>query len=160
MHLINEEKMKINYNSDITKVATGIIVQGVNCQRAMGSGLAKAIYTKWPIVREEFMQTEPEIGTVLCIKVANKLWVANCYTQEFYGYDGRKYASVAAIDKCLHHVCTGFGITKLPIHIAKIGCDLGGLDWITEVEPIIDSYAADFDITVHEIKNERRVSGN
>lgn len=45
--------MKI-INKDITTLKKGILLQQVNCQNAMGSGVAKAIYTKWPIVKEEY----------------------------------------------------------------------------------------------------------
>ena len=34
---------------DILNSNEDIIVQQVNCQNVMGSGLAKAIYTKWPV---------------------------------------------------------------------------------------------------------------
>ena len=33
---------------DLLNAAEDIIVQQVNCRSAMGSGLAKAIYTRWP----------------------------------------------------------------------------------------------------------------
>ena len=45
--------MKI-INKDITTLKKGILLQQVNCQNAMGSGVAKAIYTRWPIVKEEY----------------------------------------------------------------------------------------------------------
>jgi O-acetyl-ADP-ribose deacetylase (regulator of RNase III) len=42
---------------DITTVtAPAIIMHGVNCQRTMQSGIAKALYTKWPEVKEEYMR--------------------------------------------------------------------------------------------------------
>lgn len=37
--------MKI-INKDITTLKKGILLQQVNCQNAMGSGVAKAIYLK------------------------------------------------------------------------------------------------------------------
>ena len=147
--------MIVQYNSDITKVTRGIIVNGVNCQYAMGSGLAKALYTKWPSVREEYMETLSLLGRVHLICVEDlpkpKVVVANCYTQEFYGYDGRRYASMDAIRVSMESVIISADMLGLPIHMAKVGCDLGGLSWVEEVEPYLDSLNAC--ITVHEIKD-------
>jgi len=81
--------MLVKYRSDITEVERGIILNGVNCQHRMGSGLAKAIYTKWPIVRQMYMKHPAELGRAILIQVEHGLWVANCYTQKFYGFDGK-----------------------------------------------------------------------
>ena len=39
---------------DLLNAAEDIIVQQVNCRSALGSGLAKAIYTRWPEVKTEY----------------------------------------------------------------------------------------------------------
>jgi len=39
---------------DITTITKGVIMHQVNCQDVMGSGVAKALYTKYPQVKEEF----------------------------------------------------------------------------------------------------------
>lgn len=44
--------MKI-INKDITTLKKGILIQQVNCQNAMGSGVAKAIYQKLPQVKTD-----------------------------------------------------------------------------------------------------------
>ena len=45
--------MKI-ISKDILTVESGVICQQVNCQGVMGSGLAKQIRDKWPIVYEKY----------------------------------------------------------------------------------------------------------
>ena len=90
-------KMKI-VNTDILTVTSGIIAHGVNCQGAMGSGVAKVLYTKYPEVREVFMQVgKGDLGSVTIVPVTSELTVVNCYTQEFYGYDGKRYADLEAL---------------------------------------------------------------
>lgn len=129
---------------DITKVDHGIVAHGVNCQGAMGSGVAKAIKEKWPKVYDEF-KSEPTgrtmLGQARLIKVAPKIWVANCYTQLYYGRDGRKYASADAIEQSLETVCALAENLGYPVHLPKIGAGLGGLDWETEVLPVIKRVA-------------------
>lgn len=66
----------MNYlNKDITTVeAPALILHGVNCQRAMRSGVAKALYSKWPQVREEYMKFSKEemyFGKIAPVKVDN-----------------------------------------------------------------------------------------
>jgi|GEM_PF-695820 len=126
---------------DITTVeAPAIILHGVNCQREMGSGVAQALYSKWPLVKEEYMKfskEEMQLGKIASFKVDNNLYAINCWTQEQYGYDNTIYASVEAIKTCLEHavqICTNLGIYN--IFSPRIGCGLGGLSWENDVQPI------------------------
>lgn len=126
---------------DITTVeAPAMIAHGVNCKRKMGSGVAKALYTKWPRVKEEYLAFGAmKLGAVQTICVAPDLYVANCFTQVGFGYNGKPYASTEAIKASLGRVCEL--IIRSPflpneVHIPRIGCGLGGLDW-KDVEPII-----------------------
>ena len=99
-----------------------IIVHGVNCQGKMNSGVAKAIREAFPVVYEEYM----------------KLY--NLFTQQFYGRDGKKYADQNSIFNSLMNLCHAINVSgNLPRDIAlpKIGCGLGGLDWDTDILPII-----------------------
>lgn len=135
---------------DITTVERGIIAQGVNCQHAMGSGVALAILRKWPEVREAYMRNlsgGQMLGTTHIINVGrdDSLWVANCYTQEYFGSDGKMYASVEAIHNALAFVFEHARIYELPVYLPKIGAGLGGLDWELDVEPIINHYDDIFD---------------
>lgn len=128
---------------DITDVVFGIVAHGVNGQKKMNSGVAKAIRAKWPKVYEEYMKNgrgKEVLGTAQIISVNedNTLWVANCYTQLFYGYGGGKYASTQAIAQSLNQVMSYASLTSLPIYMPKIGCGLGGLGWEHDVKPIVE----------------------
>lgn len=139
-------------HKDITTVTHGVIPHGVNCQGVMGSGVAKAIKEKWPEVYSLFKKNgtgKEMLGKAYYIPVSERVWVVNCYTQEFYGRDGKQYASLEAVQSALKSVF-GFAATNdLPVCMPKIGCGLGGLDWDTEVMPIVAHLSSVHDISVY-----------
>lgn len=117
----------------------------------MGSGVALAIKTKWPSIYEAYMNApkgRSMLGSSQIIDVSNdeSLFVANCYTQEFYGPGDKKYADRKAIVTCLNDVFTFARYhDNLPVWLPKIGAGLGGLDWETEVLPIVDYMDTHYD---------------
>lgn len=74
--------MKI-INKDITTLKKGVLLQQVNCQNVMGSGVAKAIYLKWPIVKEEYHKFSQNknpndlLGLIQEIKINEDLLIRN-----------------------------------------------------------------------------------
>lgn len=133
------------------------ILQQVNCQRKMNSGVAKAIREKWPIVFEKYFdyciitnaKIEPLLGTVLPVRVNDTQTVLNLFAQENFGYDGRRYTSYDAIDTCFEKVakkCEKDGIKSiaLPYHMS---CDRGGANWNIIME-MIKQHFEDLDITI------------
>ena len=142
---------------DITELNFGVIVQGVNCSGAYGAGLSGAFKKRWPEVYRAFIDT-PEhkrhLGNVNFVNVAPNCWVLNCFTQDRYGRDGKRYASVDAIEECLWYA---YKLAEeqhdLPLSMPKIGCGLGGLDWDSEVLPIVVNLMKEFP-NVHTIVYE------
>jgi len=135
---------------DITDITLGVVCHGVNCQHKMASGVAKAIRAKWPQAYTGFMKNpkgQTVLGTahIININEDDSLWVANCYTQLFYGYGGGKYADVSAVDQSLRQVAAFADSLSLPMYMPKIGCGLGGLDWEKDVEPIVKELAEKYD---------------
>ena len=139
---------------DITEVKEGILLNGVNCQARMGLGVARAYYSKWPIVKESYMdipKSEMRLGIVQPVVIPNSsIIVFNCWTQKFYGNDGKRYASITAIELCLVKAlifATEHRITK--IYTPRIGAGLGGLSWEDEVYPAMKRVSSKYpDITV------------
>lgn len=141
-------------DKDITTVEEGIVAHGVNCMGAMGSGVAKAIREKWPDAYSEYMKNgryfngkdESLLGSCQMVPVDAKsancrLFVANCYTQKYYGHEpGRKYAEQRAINESLGHAYSLADVHDLDIYMPKIGAGLGGLNWTTEVLPIVEMW--------------------
>lgn len=136
----------------------GILINGVNCQKQMGSGVARALYTRYPRVRSQYMEMPRHSmpGDVDIVHVDLDVYVANCYTQEFLqGHplapsDGR-VASVDAIRTCMQNVAHQAETilfaddgSVLPIHLPLVGSDLGGLSWTVDVEPIIHEIAGKY----------------
>lgn len=139
---------------DITTIlGPAVIAHGVNCQRTMGSGVAKALYEKWPQVRENYMQYgSMELGDIQPIQVGTNSWVVNCFTQHKFGTDGDKYANEESLYKALYRCALfaqGIGISH--IYSPRIGCGLGGLNWKMDVYPIFLKIQRTFPFVVFTI---------
>ena len=135
------------------------ICHQVNCQGRMGSGIAKQIREKWPVVYQNYMAKcnfehkdyiRPELllGDIQIVglwedfeKDTNHQAVINMFSQYNYGYDGKRYTSYDAFWGCL-------GLIKEAIPKGRkigfpygIGCCLGGANWEvikTMIEQVLD----------------------
>lgn len=78
---------------DICVIEEGLIMHQVNCQNVMGSGVAKALYEKYPAVKTEYHKfcaeypKEQLLGSFQEVPVSDKLVVVNSFTQDKYGRD-------------------------------------------------------------------------
>ena len=149
-------------NGDILNSECYMVLHSVNCQRTMGSGAAKAIRDKFPECYEFYRKfPDTQKGEVLG-KVA--FWanpisypnvIANCHTQEYYGYDGKRYTNYEAVYSCLEEVrryCLfderrEKGIC-LPYGMASVR---GGASWPV-IEAMINSVFEDTEIPVTAYK--------
>ena len=128
---------------DITRAEEPFIVHGANAQGAMGSGVAKALMDRYPTVREHYLvqhkaskkEGKPFLGTIHIGHSDTDRVIYNLITQEFYGYDGKLYASYEAIEQCMKALdesmrCIWDATGQKP-HVAmpKIGAGLAGGDW-------------------------------
>lgn len=130
----------------LKEVTKGIIVQQVNAQGQMGSGIALAIKTKWPIVYDRYVaeikQDTPDkglsyMGHVIYVEVEPDLWIANIVGQQFYGRDkSRVYTSYEALEMGFHSVKHFAKNKELDVHYPTIGCGLANGDW-TRVSQLI-----------------------
>lgn len=148
---------------DISTIDRGVVAHGTNCCGVMGSGVAKALRDKYPTIFNLYkmmcdthMSTHIELlGKVCFVDVGlevtpnTELIIANCFTQESYGRDGKRYAD-------LHAVRTSVGLSTalavelgLPFYMPKIGCGLGGLSWENEVAPIVGDIADKYNTTIY-----------
>lgn len=124
-----------------------VIAHGVNCQNAMGSGVAKALYSKWPEVKFDYHKVctkmlqhctnDDLLGHIFAVNSDDKL-IINCFTQQNYGYDGQVYLNYEALEMCMRGVrefCKGYSVSE--VAMPKIGCGLAGGDW-EKVKKILD----------------------
>jgi O-acetyl-ADP-ribose deacetylase (regulator of RNase III) len=147
---------------DITETELRNIAHGVNCQDKMGSGVAKALFTKFPEVKEEYhkynKRWKPEelLGKVCDVLLDNKD-IYNCYTQFNYGYDGKRYVNYPAIVDCFRELRYLEESEQMegPLAIPKIGCGLAGGDWNIVEQLINDTVGDKLEIWVYEFPNEK-----
>lgn len=131
-----------NYvRQDLTTVIKGILCHGCNCQIVMGRGVAMMIRKKFPMVYQAYLRDHRpgrhNLGKAHFVQVNSDIWVANLFTQEFYGADKRKYAEPKAIYNAMLAAVRKAQELDLPIYMPRIGAGLGGLDWESEVVPSI-----------------------
>jgi O-acetyl-ADP-ribose deacetylase (regulator of RNase III) len=137
---------------DITTVTTGIIGHGCNTLGKMGSGVALAIRNKWPKAFTEYREyyvnfkrpNKEMLGISQIVDITDTLKVANCFTQESYGNDGKVYADIAAVEEALQGIFAYADYQALPIFLPRIGCGLGGLNFETDVQPILESLSEEY----------------
>ena len=154
---------------DITETELSVIVHGVNCQNVMGSGVAKALFTKWEEVKwkyhaycehKEIINSNPDeyyeelLGDVdfVCVERdendKTKKTIVNAFTQFDYGYDNKKRVSYWAISNCFKYINDFYSGKK--IAIPNIGCGLAGGDWDI-VKVLIDDATPDIEVYVYEL---------
>lgn len=139
--------MKI-IEKDILTVESGIIVQQVNCQGKMNSGLAKAIRDKWPVVYEDYINsynTEKSwpfdlLGHIKITGILKDLYVCNIFGQLNFGYDGKRYTDYCALNEAFKELFNRAGYYDRQVYFPeRFGCDRGGADW-NIVGKMIDYY--------------------
>lgn len=126
---------------DITTIDSGAIAHGVNCQLAMGSGVAAVLFRKWPLVRSQYMLNgsgKEMLGVADRVEVEDNIAVYNCYTQEYFGPGNKRYANSASIMVALQEVAFDCVATDTPMYVPLIGCDLGGLDYQNDFLPVLN----------------------
>ena len=143
---------------DLTTIEKGIIVHQCNCY-TMGAGLAKALYTKWPVVRRRFLYDTSKkngvdiLGSYDIVPATPTVTVVNAYTQLEYGRDGKRYTDYGAMKMAFSSLRlatypdTHFNPPRLnPDHKFYFpylyGCGLGGGD-VKIVHSIIEKYFPD-----------------
>lgn len=145
---------------DLLTVNHGIIAHGCNCQGKMGAGIAKEVRSKWPPVYYMYVDKcysttnkRGLLGEAQVIPVSQTPWgqlfVANLFTQERYGREPIRYADPDAIKTALRKVAKFCVDRDLPLYMSKIGCSLGGLSWVDDVEPIVQELSDELNIPIY-----------
>lgn len=147
-----------------------IIAHQVNCQGKMNSGVAKEVRQRYPHVYDEYTrlvnlhddrslllgmtQFVPTDGNFVGISPGsigyNGHYIANLFAQGSYGYDGRCYTDLRALENCFATLAIAtyyknnfYGCTiAMPY---KIGCVRGGANW-DEVYSMIEKTFKNVDV--------------
>lgn len=117
-----------------------ILVNTVNTVGVMGKGIAADFKKIYPKMFEEYMSLcekgQLDIGELYLYKTSNK-WILNFPTKKHW----KSPSTVEYIEKGLQKLVEQ--ATKLQLRdiaMPKLGCGNGGLDWETQVKPIVEKY--------------------
>ena len=148
---------------DILKSGADFVCQQVNCRGAMNSGLAKYIRSQYPKVYEVYKarvdkakKEDPHLedfgllGRVLAVDVGD-FTILNCFSQNRYGKDGKKYTDYPALQYCLNSI---YGAALPEERIAfpyKYGCGLGGGNW-SVVRKMIEETFSDREVEIWRLR--------
>lgn len=148
------------FDSDITKVKSGIIVHGCNAQGVMGSGVAKQLRATYPDIFTDYTALLEAIyidgcsplGLIAWSDISVDLVIASAITQELYGQDGEKYVSYDALDDTFRRVASFAKASDYTIHIPfLIGAGLGGGN-ANIIQRIIEETTQDLEVVYHHWK--------
>ena len=160
---VNKQEQVNPSVSDITKITHGCIMHQVNCQGVMGAGVAKALYTKYPVVKQSYLDfcakystPQDRLGQLQPVKIKDDLYVYNSFSQLEYGNAARTnqvYTDEAILKQNLTQFDEWAKSKNLPAYVpTRIGCGLAGGNWaaiedyirtntdITIVNPLQQSY--------------------
>lgn len=137
--------------SDILEINTAVICHQVNCKNAMGAGVAKAIYNKYPKVKIAYHELcskhSPEelLGKIQLVDFGEQI-VINVFSQLNYGRGGRCYTDYNALTEALdeiNRVCA----SKTVAFPYGFGCGFAGGNW-SLVEKMIVNHLTDCDVKI------------
>ena len=167
--------MGIHYKTgNLLDAPVDYICHQVNCQGRMASGIAKQIRDRWPIVYEQYMAginerrkkveelcgqwesqidvSETLLGHGQNIPVSDNLTVINMFSQQYYGYDGKKYTSYDAFWDCLQGIALTVPKGSKIGFPYKIGCGLGGANWPVIFQMIDEVLGEDFQVYIYTLE--------
>lgn len=141
------------------------ICHQVNCQGAMGAGIAGQIAKIYPEVKYEEQKfwslnyirthdTKSILGEILIVKTEDGRTCINMHAQDQYGRDNACYTDYEAFDRCLIKLKSILFKEPETLKIGfpyKIGCGLAGGDW-EKVKAMLESFAASVKQDVYIIK--------
>ena len=152
------------------------ICHQVNCQGRMGSGIAKQIKERWPVVYDQyiaaFKEREEEVvklcgqwetqidvsetllGHLQQIPVSDTQTVINMFAQQWYGYDGKRYTSYDAFWACLGGIRDSIPKGSKIGFPMGIGCGLGGANWEVISTMIEEVLYKDFDVYIYQLEEQ------
>lgn len=123
-------------NDNILHATEDIICHQVNCQNAMGSGVAKAIYTRYPIVKSsyhkfcnQFDSPDKLLGKVQIVRIKPDQCVANIFGQLEYGRNkNKRYTDYPALARAFSIIRNEHPGQSLAFPY-NFGCGLANGNW-------------------------------
>lgn len=151
---------------DVRKpIGTGknLIIHCCNDIGAMGSGVAKALFDKWPIVKSEYVKWNKsgknfELGNIQALKVEENIAVINMIGQRdikpINGIPPVRYGALRKACKKVAEIASKYNATVNVPYL--LGCDLAGGDWSIVEEILISELAKkDVEVIIYDFFNRR-----
>lgn len=141
-------------DENIVDSDTMIIAHQCNCTSTGVSGVAAAIFDKWPAANDNARGSHGAFGATNFHEVEPGKFIANIFAQQYPSVPGQpgdgKYARAKAFEKGLKEITLYFqGSRDLRPTIALpylVGCGSAGGDWDVYQE-ILEAFAKDFERT-------------
>lgn len=161
--LIYKKGNLLNSNCDI-------IVHQVNCQKVMGSGIAKQIRDRWPQVYDDYCynidymyendfvkQSFELLGMISWTELIEQKYIVNFFSQDKYLPRSVCHTNYDAFRHCCQMLKKFIVEYELPISVVigfpyKIGCGLAGGDW-SIVEKIIEEEFEHFNVEIWQYED-------
>lgn len=134
------------------------ICHQVNCQGVMGSGIAKQIRERWPVVFSSYRaycdrhMRDELLGEIWGVRVSDDQWVVNMFAQDNFGYDGRRFTSYDAFATCLTKMRDRLPKDKTIGFPKNIGCGLGGGNWKIISTLIEEILGEEYEVYIYELE--------
>ena len=133
---------------DLFQSTAHVLVNPVNTVGVMGKGLALKFKKRYPAMFIEYQkQCEQNLLTVgkLWIYKAEDKWILNFPTKQHW----RSKSKIEYIESGLQAFVTVYEAEKITsIAYPMLGCGLGGLNWKTQVQPLMETYLNPLPINV------------
>ena len=145
-----------------------IICHQVNCQRVMGSGIAKQISDRWSDVYDDYCfnidrmyngdfasKSSDLLGMITWTELENGRYIMNFFSQDKFLPRGVCHTDYSAFTNCcrtLKKFITEYNLDKSNTIIGfpyKIGCGLAGGDWDV-VSEIIEREFEGYEVEIYE----------
>jgi O-acetyl-ADP-ribose deacetylase (regulator of RNase III) len=150
--------MSVHYKfGNLLDAPVDYICHQVNCQGRMGSGIAKQIRERWPVVYDSYIQVAHPVwlGCTQKVVINDKQTVINMFAQEHYGYDGKRYTSYDAFWSCLGEIKEQVPKGSKIGFPYKIGCGLGGANWQVIFQMIMEVLGEDYQVYIYTLEEKK-----
>ena len=134
---------------DLFDAPAETLVNPVNCVGVMGSGLALAFKRRYPAMFREYQklcaQQPLRVGQLWLYRAPDRR-ILNFPTKTHWRYPSKIEYIAAGLETFVQHY-RAWHITS--IAFPKLGCGRGGLDWTSEVQPLMIRYLEPLPIDVY-----------
>lgn len=133
-----------------------ILAHCVNCQRKMGSGIAKQVKNRYNVAYEKYINNQKLklLGDSQIVEIGEYRYVANVYGQEFYGNEkGKVYVDYNALLKALHKTFSFAKERDYTIGFPYLfASDRAGGDWDGKILPMIEELSNTYNVDVFIVR--------